>query len=193
MSEKISRSQKFSNKGSASAASLIVFSTSMIERHTHSEVNRNSSPLRRLGRYGPLVLWIAFIFYASSGEFSSVNSSRFVRPLLLWLFPEISEGFLGGVHFLIRKASHLAEYGILAFLARRAFVLSSRVFIQHWWLELALLLVVLCSLLDEFHQSYAPSRSASLLDCVIDVIGGLTVLLIFRARDRRVGRRRRAA
>lgn len=150
-----------------------------------SQARNHSSPLRRLGRYGPLILWIAFIFFASTGEFSSENSSRFVRPFLLWLFPKISEGQLAGVHFLTRKASHLAEYAILAFLAHRAFAQSPRVFIRRRWFELSLILVVLCSFVDEFHQSFDPSRSASILDCVIDVIGGLAVLFLFRIHDRR--------
>ncbi len=144
-----------------------------------------SSPLRRLGRYGPLILWIAFILYASSGEFSSENSSRFVRPFLLWLYPGISELQLAGVHFLTRKASHVAEYAILAFLARRVFAQSSQPFFRRRWFELSLILVALCSFLDEFKQSYDPSRSASILDCGIDIIGGLTVLYLFRIYDNR--------
>lgn len=159
--------------------------TSMKNQSNQSEGREKSSTFRRLVRYGPLLIWIAFISFASTGEFSSDNTSRFVRPLLLWLFPEISEGQLAGVHFVTRKISHLVEYAILALLARRAFVTSSREFIKRHWFQLALLLVVLCSLLDEFHQSFAPSRSSSILDCVIDVIGGLTVLLIFRAFERR--------
>jgi len=143
------------------------------------------SALRRLGRYGPLVLWLAFISFASSGEFSSENSSRFVRPLLLWLFPEISEAQLAGIHFLTRKASHLGEYAILAFLSRRTFAQSSRIFLRRRWFELSLSLVALCAFLDEFKQSYDPSRSASILDCVIDIIGGLTVLYLFRIYDNR--------
>ena len=156
--------------------------------NTRSQELNHSSPLRRLGRYGPLILWIGFILFASTGEFSSENSSRFVRPFLLWLFPGMSEGQLAGVHFLTRKASHLAEYAILAFLARRAFAQSSRVFIRYWWFEMALILVVLCSFVDEFHQSFDPSRSASILDCVIDVVGGLSVLFLFRIYDRRSSR-----
>lgn len=150
--------------------------------------------LRRLGRYGPLVLWIAFISFASTGEFSSENSSRFVRPFLLWLVPTISEGQLAGVHFLTRKASHLAEYAVLAFLACRVFAQSSHLFFRRRWFELSLILVALCSFLDEFKQSYDPSRSASIVDCVIDIIGGLTVLYLFRIYDnRRNGRRQLAA
>lgn len=161
----------------------------MTKQPVQLEASENESFQRRLSRYGPLLLWIAFILYASSGEFSSDNSSRVVRPLLLWLFPGMSEGTLAGIHFLTRKTSHLAEYAILAFLARRAFALSSHEFIQRRWFQWSLMLVMLCSLLDEFLQSYTPARSASLLDCAIDVIGGLTVLIIFRGIDRRANRK----
>jgi len=156
----------------------------MIEQPEQSGAVGRSSPLLWLWRYGPLLLWIAFISFASTGEFSSDHSSRFVRPFLLWIFPSISEGQLAGVHFLIRKASHLTEYAILAFLARRAFFTSTNAFIARRWFQLSLALVALCSLLDEFHQSYDPSRTSSILDCVIDVIGGLTVLLFFRIYGR---------
>ncbi len=157
----------------------------MTERPGQTKGQQGSSALRRLGRYGPLLLWVGFIWFASTGEFSSDNSSRFVRPLLLWLFPGISEGQLAGVHFLTRKASHLAEYAVLAFLAVRAFASSSQAVIQRRWFQLALSLVVISSLLDEFHQSFTPARSGSLLDSVIDVVGGMIVLLICRAYYRR--------
>jgi VanZ family protein len=162
----------------------------MTKRLRQSDATANSSTLRRLVRYGPLLLWIGFISFASTGEFSSDSTSRFVRPFLLWLFPGISEGQLAGVHFVTRKVSHLAEYAILAFLARRAFITSSHAFIQRRWFQVSLALVVVCSLLDEFKQSYEPARSASMLDCVIDVIGGLTVLYLFKNYDRRAQRRR---
>lgn len=78
-----------------------------------------------------------------------------------------------------RKAGHFTEYAVLAFLARRAFITSSRAFLQRYWFQLALLLVVIYGLLDEFHQSFVPSRTASIYDSAIDVAGGFTVLLIF--------------
>lgn len=121
-----------------------------------------------------------FISFASTAEFSSINTSRFIGPLLLWLFPDLSESRLVAIHFLTRKAGHFTEYAILAFLARRAFVTSSKAFIQRRWFELGLLLVTCYALFDEFHQSFVPSRTASIYDSAIDVAGGLTVLLIFR-------------
>jgi VanZ family protein len=86
---------------------------------------------------------------------------------------------------LIRKAGHFTEYALLAFLARRAFVTSSNEFIQRRWFELGLVIIVCYALLDEFHQSFVPSRTASIYDSGIDVIGGLTVLLLFKVYGKR--------
>ncbi|HEY3039770.1 MAG TPA: VanZ family protein [Pyrinomonadaceae bacterium] len=140
----------------------------------------HSSTRQRLWRYGPLLLWIAFISFASSSEFSATNTSQLLRPLILWLFPNLSEARLATLHFLTRKAAHFTEYAVLAFLARRVFITSSHAFIHRYWFQLGLLLVVIYALLDEFHQSFVPSRTASVYDSFIDIAGGLTVLLIFR-------------
>lgn len=135
---------------------------------------------RRFWRYGPLVLWLLFISFASTNQFSASNTSEILRPLLLWFFPNLSESRLAAVHFLTRKAGHFTEYAVLAFLTRRAFITSSHAFLQRNWFQLGLLLVVTYGLLDEFHQSFVPSRTASVYDSVIDIAGGLTVLLIYR-------------
>ena len=140
-------------------------------------LNRTGSR-QRVWRYGPLLLWIVFISFASTSEFSAANTSQIFRPLLLWIFPNLSEARLEALHFLTRKAGHFTEYAVLAFLARRAFFTSSNALLRRHWFELALLLVVIYALLDEFHQSFVPSRTASIYDSAIDVAGGLTVLLI---------------
>lgn len=134
---------------------------------------------RRFWRYGPLVSWILFISFASTNQFSAGNTSAILRPLLLWFFPNLSESQLATVHFLTRKAGHFTEYAVLAFLARRAFVTSSRAILKQYWFQSALLLVMIYGLLDEFHQSFVPSRTASIYDSAIDVAGGFTVLLVF--------------
>ncbi len=131
------------------------------------------------GAYAPLIVWMAFISFASSNEFSAVNTSRIVRPLLLWLFPNISEESIGLAHFLVRKAAHFTEYAILGFLAARAFTGSSREFLQRSWFLAGLLLIALHALLDEYHQSFVPSRTGSLYDSVIDIAGGLIGLIAF--------------
>jgi VanZ family protein len=135
---------------------------------------------QRLWRYGPLLLWIVFIWFASTSRFSADNTSQLVRPILLLLFPNLSEAQLAVAHFLTRKAGHFTEYAVLAFLARRAFITSSSAFVQQHWFQLGLLLVAIYALIDEFHQSFVPSRTPSIYDSAIDVAGGLTVLLIAR-------------
>lgn len=137
---------------------------------------------RRLFRYGPVVLWAALIFIFSSGLFSGSNTSKIVRPLVQWVFPSISEAGLALVHGLIRKASHFVEYAILALLAARALRTSAREFLRNRWFAVALTFVAVYALSDEFHQSFAPSRSASIYDCLIDTAGGLAALIIVHVR-----------
>lgn len=150
----------------------------MNDRRINARETAKSSAWLRLVRYGPLVLWLSLIWFASTHQFSASNTSLIIGPLLRWLFPDYTEAELSEIHFALRKVAHFCEYAILAFLARRAFVTSSSAFIRRRWFELALLLVVLNSLLDELHQSFVPSRTGSIYDSAIDVAGGVTVLLV---------------
>ena len=147
---------------------------------------RESSAHRRVLRYGPVLVWMAFIAFASTNGFSSANTSKVIRPLILWFLPNLSEAELSNIHVVIRKLAHFAEYGLLALLAGRAFVTSSVAFIRSHWFLLGMLLVSLYSLADEFHQSFVLSRTGSLYDSAIDMAGGFTVLLIFHAYRTRV-------
>lgn len=133
----------------------------------------------RVWRYGPLLLWMGFIWFASTGEFSAANTSRILRPLLLWLFPNMSQEEIAQAHFLVRKGAHFAEYALLAFLAARALVASSRRALQQNWFVISLLLVVSYALLDEYHQSFVATRTSSIYDSLIDISGGLSALLIY--------------
>ena len=140
---------------------------------------------QRLWRYGPLLAWMVFIFFASTGGFSGANTSRIIRPLLLWLFPSISEEQIYQVHFTTRKIAHFAEYAVLAILAARAFSSSSRQILRRRWFLASLLLVIIYALSDEYHQSFVPSRGASIYDSFIDIAGGLTALLFYARRKAR--------
>jgi VanZ family protein len=146
---------------------------------------------QRLWRYGPLLVWMAFISFASTGEFSAENTSRIIRPLLLWLFPQIDPATLAYIHFLVRKTAHFTEYAIFAFLAARALASSSRAVLRHGWFFISLLLVIFYALFDEYHQSFVVSRTASIYDSLIDMSGGLTMLLLYALwRKRRASTRK---
>ena len=166
----------------AGAASLCYLQ--LMTNHS-SQVKEEATSRRRLWRYGPLLLWIVFISVASTGGFSAANTSPIIRPLLLWFLPNLTEQQLATVHFITRKVAHFSEYAVLAFLARRAFISSSKTFVRQYWFQLGLLLVVGYAFLDEFHQYFVPSRTGSVYDSFIDIAGGLTVLLIYKFRKRR--------
>lgn len=149
----------------------------------------SDSSRHRLSRYGLVVVWTALIFIGSSSVLSASHTSVVLRPVL-WLFPSVSDATLATIHFLVRKAGHLTEYAILALLAARAFRTSSRELLSNRWFWISLLFVVCYSLSDEYHQSFVPSRTASIYDSMIDSVGGLTalVLLAIRVRSPRVSK-----
>ena len=145
-----------------------------------------SSPERPLSntisRYLPLLFWMGFISFASSGSFSAGNTSRIVGPLVLWLFPNTSPETLLVIHMVTRKTAHFAEYSVLGFLAARAFRGSPRPGLQNRWFLAGVALVVVYALIDEYHQSFVPSRTGTVYDSLIDMVGGLTALIIVKRR-----------
>ncbi len=141
---------------------------------TNSEMRHH-----RLARYGPLVFWATLIFIGSTDVLSASHTGGYLKQLALWLFPHLSEGTLNIFHLVGRKAGHFTEYAVLALLAARAFRASTHQTLRQRWFWVSLVLIVVYSLSDEFHQSFYASRSASIYDCMIDSFGGLVALTIF--------------
>ncbi len=102
------------------------------------------------------VFWMGVIFYKSAQNSSGVGTST------SWL-------------------GHLAEYGVLTFLLVLA---SAKTTAVDWrWLLVAVtLLAALYGLSDEFHQSFVPGRTASVLDWATDIFGVLGVTLSMNER-----------
>lgn len=104
-----------------------------------------------------------------------------------WLFPEMSEDTIGLVVLFVRKCAHLTVYGVLALLYWRAFRKPVKNDTRPWsWSEArnAFLGVVIYAITDEVHQAFVPSRQGSVLDVLIDSIGGAMGLLAFWAYGR---------
>ena len=133
----------------------------------------------RFWRYAPLIFWIIVIFVASSNTGSMSNTSRIIRPLLEFLFPNISEIQLTAIHGYTRKAAHLAFYFVLGALAARAFSGSLKDSLRQNWLAISFALVVAVASLDETNQSFLASRTGSIWDVFIDVCGGSFAFLIW--------------
>lgn len=148
----------------------------------------------RAWRYGPVLLWVALIFYASTGAMAASNTSRIIGPFVRWLIPDISEASLLVVHMVVRKCAHFAEYAALALLAARAFLTSSQEFLLRRWLASAFVLVACVALLDEYNQSFNESRTGTIWDSLLDCAGGASALAALSVwRGRRARRAARAS
>ena len=123
--------------------------------------------------YLPVIFWMGFIFWMSTGTFSSQNTFSFMEAALRFFLPKISTQELDLIHAMIRKSGHVTEYFILGLLLFRAFRGDS---IGSWnwrWSFFAVILVALWAAGDEFHQSFVPTRTASVVDVVLDTAGGV--------------------
>jgi VanZ family protein len=120
----------------------------------------------------PVILWVSFTFWMSTGAFAASATSGIIEPLLRYLMPHLSETEVKLIHGVIRKLAHLTEYFILGLLLFRAFRSDSAVLKTWRWAFYSLLAVVLFAAGDEFHQSFVGTRTASIIDVGIDTLGG---------------------
>jgi len=112
----------------------------------------------------PAIAWAGLIF-----AFSAQPNLRFVPD--------------AGLDFLVRKAGHMAVFGILALLLWRAMA-GTTAWRRPWaW---ALALAVLYAITDELHQGGVIGRHAAAVDVGIDATGALiAVVAVGLLRSRR--------
>ena len=125
----------------------------------------------------PAVAWATLISWASTDAFSASHTSQFIIPALHWLFPHAGADALDRLHFFIRETAHFAEYFVFSFLLLRAIRGEHRGW-QIRWAIAALAIAAGYSALDEFHQSFVPSRTASPWDSLLDMTGAATAQVL---------------
>jgi VanZ family protein len=136
-------------------------------------------PLRDfLGRWFPLIVWLCFIFFMSTGTFSADNTSLIIGPVLHFLFPGLPPDQIETIHGIIRKGAHVFEYFVLGLLFFRVFGAGKRGAWKWQWSLLAVAGVAAWALGDELHQSFVMTRTASLRDVAIDTTGGLVAQFV---------------
>jgi VanZ family protein len=125
----------------------------------------------------PVIGWAILISWASTDAFSASNTSQYVIPALHWLFPQATPETLDRLHFFIRKTAHFTEYFVFSFLLLRA-IRGEHGGWQVRWAIAALAIAAGYSALDEFHQSFVPSRTASPWDSLLDTTGAATAQVL---------------
>jgi VanZ family protein len=128
--------------------------------------------LTRLLRWVPPLLWMGAIYLLSSDLGSEAHTSPFILPILKLLFPGLSPDTYELLHTFIRKLGHLTEYAVLAILWARALAgPAARWRMPH--IAGALTIAVLWAMGDEWHQTFVPGRTPSVVDVGIDALGAL--------------------
>ncbi len=133
----------------------------------------------------------------STATMSAEHTGQWLYPLWVRIFGAISATEWGEVHHLIRKTGHFVGYGLVSvafFYGWRQTL--RRLAIHHWTLwrrasVLAVLSTLVIASLDEFHQSFLPSRTSSPIDVCIDVSGAIAAQLIVLAMIQFFSRRPR--
>ncbi len=134
------------------------------------------------------ILWLIVIAIESSAYLSAHNTSRILYPVLHFLFGMNWERFEYW-HFYIRKSGHVFGYGLLSILLFRAWretlpAMSGAKWTSRWAI-IAVLGTALVASLDEWHQSFIPSRTGTPRDVLLDTCAGIAAqfLLYFWVRS----------
>ena len=108
----------------------------------------------------------------STAGFSSEDTSRYIIPLLHWLFPHAVPDTLLLLHNILRKGGHVTEYFVLSLLLLRG-IRAGRREAHLAWALLVIAIVSGYAALDEWHQSWTPGRGGlELSDILLDTTAG---------------------
>lgn len=120
----------------------------------------NSKVLTCFSAFTPVMVWAAIIFYLSAQE---------MLPGFTLSIPD----------FLLKKTGHILVYAILYLLTLRGFERVGRPIDNSW--HISIIICLLYAILDEFHQSTVPGRTATVRDVGFDLLGvSLAFLYKFR-------------
>jgi len=133
-------------------------------------------------------VWIGLIAVESTDWFSAEHTSRFLYPIFRFLLHLDPQGF-ESLHHSLRKIGHFVGYFVLSALLFRAWKHTLQMS-PAWawaprWAAAALAMSVLIASLDEWHQTFLPSRTGRIADVALDGSAALAaqfVIYIFMRR-----------
>lgn len=129
----------------------------------------------------PAALWTGVILLASSDFFSAAHSGASLQTLISAILGHaLPAAQFDRIHFFVRKSAHLTEYTILGALLFRA-VRGERLQFRVQWSAIAVLLAAVVASVDEWHQTFIPSRTGAVSDVVLDTAGAIVAQILIRA------------
>lgn len=127
-----------------------------------------------LRRWLPVGLWAGFVLYASTSVGSGNATADFLRPILVWIYPDFALASIPEINFFTRKTAHVVQFAVYAILLWRGLRLSpplavgTRIVVA-WVLGSSAFLAVL----SEGIQLFSAMRTAQLTDVGLDLAGSV--------------------
>jgi len=127
-------------------------------------------------------LWLVLIAIESTALLSAANTDHFLYIVLSYIFGPLDRVTFDFWHHILRKTGHVLGYGILSILLFRAWKATFPSDItKNWswrWTYLAFLGTAFVATLDEWHQSYLPSRTGTYRDVILDSTAAIAAQLL---------------
>lgn len=155
-----------------------------------TEASTYSRPKPDWKQWIPALIWIGVICVESTDMMSSEHTGSLLSAILMRVLGQVDIFAIMLWNHYLRKLGHVVGYGILSWLLFRAWraTLPSPSG-QLWtfaWAQLAFWMTVVVAGLDEFHQSFIPSRTGRWQDVVLDAAAaaGVQMLLFLSLRNK---------
>jgi len=133
----------------------------------------HASVLTMLWLWVPAVAWMGMVLLASTDPFSARNTGIVLNLVLSWTVGTVDPQTFNLIHFFVRKSAHFTEYAILSALWFRALRVHLTSLWRIRWALLGLVISLSVAILDEWHQSFVPSRTSSARDVLLDLTGAV--------------------
>jgi len=134
----------------------------------------------------PALVWLGIITFESTDLLSSEHTGSILYAALTRLFGPINTFAFLEWHHYARKLGHVFGYAMLSYLLFRAWRATlPRVSNPLWsisWASIACFMTALVASLDEWHQTFLPSRTGTLWDVLLDssaALGAQVLIWIF--------------
>jgi len=125
----------------------------------------------------PALVWAAVIFSMSTDVFSAEHTANMFDPIVRWLHPSVTAYGLDLVNHAMRKMAHFSEYFVFGLFLYRGVRKGRSGWRWTWGLSAWFVAAVYASL-DEVHQAFVASRTASPYDSLLDSIGALFAVIV---------------
>ena len=133
---------------------------------------------KKLLKWIVLIIWLGVIFAFSHQANSGEITKNIIADTIEIKVEQKTEPTLDIINYIIRKSAHISEYIILTiviFSLASEYTKNNKKIIIY-----GLIGCLIFASLDEFHQYFIPGRSALVTDVLIDFIGAIVALILYK-------------